>query len=94
MNKTKAFFAGLGALMIAYFVIALAIFAYTLLVVTFSGVDPNGGFDMFLGIFELPWWISIPCALISFYSIGYFCSLRKNEKRVKHLEELIDNFFE
>ena len=93
INKTKAFFAGLGAIMIIYFIISLAIFFFSIFIVTFSGVSPAGGFDMFLMIFKMPLWISIPCVLISLYSIGYFYLLSKSKKRVERLEDFVDRIF-
>lgn len=94
MNKIKAFFAVVGAFMIAYLVIALVLFAYTFLVVIFSGVDPNGGFDMFLGIFKLPWYVIASCVLIVFYSISYFYFLSKNKRRIIRFRNFIDSFSE
>lgn len=77
MNKIKAFFAGIGALMIAYLVVAILLFFFTILVVIFTGANPNGGFDMLLAISKIPLSAAIPCVIISLYSVSYFCKSRK-----------------
>jgi hypothetical protein len=76
MNKIKAFFAGLGALMISYLIIAVLLFFFTVIMVIL-GANPNGGFDMLLAVFKLPLYVSTICFLIILYSVSYFCKSRK-----------------